>query len=93
MGLIAKNVGMELGDIDIIFVRNIPTSAAERLEELQGTEGILSLATRIMRYDPEIDVDEEMKKIEEEKSNEADLVNRQFSNYVINQNEDQPEEE
>ena len=88
-----KNVGMELGDIDIIFVRNIPTSAAERLEELQGTEGILSLATRIMRYDPEIDVDEEIKKIEEEKSNEADLVNRQFSNYVINQNEDQPEEE
>lgn len=88
-----KNVGMELGDIDIIFVRNIPTSSAERLEELQGTEGILSLATRIMRYDPEIDVDEEMKKIEEEKSNEADLVNRQFSNYVINQNEDQPEEE
>ena len=87
-----KNVGMELGDIDIIFVRNIPTSAEERLQELRETEGILSLETRIMRYDPEIDANEEMKKIEEEKSNEADLVNRSFSNYVVEE-PDQPEEE
>ena len=43
-----------------------------------------------MRYDPEIDVVEEIKKIEEEKANDADLVNRSFSNYVV---EDQPEEE
>ena len=87
-----KNVGMELGDIDIIFVRNIPTSAEERLQELRETEGILSLETRIMRYDPEIDVNEEIKKIEEEKTNEADLVNRSFSNYVVEE-PDQPEEE
>lgn len=86
-----KNSGMELGDIDIIFTRNIPSSPAERLQELQGTEGILSLETRIMRYDPEIDVVEEIRKIEEEKANDANLVNRSFSNYVVNQPEEEEE--
>ena len=88
-----KNTGMELGDIDIIFTRNIPTSAGEKLQELQGTEGILSLETRIMKYDPEIDIEEELRRIQEEKETDADIVNRQFSNYVINTNTSEKDDE
>lgn len=87
-----KNTGMELGDIDIIFTRNIPTSAEEKLQELQGTEGILSLETRIMKYDPEINIEEELRRIQEEKETDADIVNRQFSNYVVNKSNEEDDE-
>lgn len=62
-----KNTGMNLSDIDIIMERNMPIGLDERLTELQGTEGLLSLETRLARYDSELDVNEEVRRLNKEK--------------------------
>ena len=57
----------------------------ERLNELQATEGILSLETRLSRYDSEIDVKEEIKKLQAEKEANMELMQNSFGNYHYNQ--------
>ena len=90
---------MELADIDITMVRVIPIGLDEKLQELQGTEGILSLETRIARYDSEIDVQEEMKKLQAEKETNMKLMENSFGNYhygnttEINEDEDNEDNE
>ena len=76
---------LELADIDITMVRVIPVGLDEKLQELQGTEGILSLETRLARYDAEIDVQEEMKKLQAEKKANMQLVENSFGNYHYGQ--------
>ena len=94
-----KGKGFDASVIDINFTRNIPTSKEELLQELQATEGILSLETRLMRYDSELDVKEEMKKLQAEKENNMKLVENSFGNYhyntttEINEDEDNNEED
>ena len=84
---------MELSDVDITMIRNIPTSKEEALSELQATEGILSLATRIARYDSEINVEEEIARLQEEKQFNMNLVSQQFGNYEYGSEEEDIEEE
>lgn len=80
-----QSKGMDLSDIDITMVRTIPVGLDERLQELQATDGILSLETRLARYDSEIDVKEEIKKLQEEKENNMQLMQNSFGNYHYNQ--------
>lgn len=88
-----KGGKMELSDVDITMIRNIPTSKEEALSELQATEGILSLATRIARYDSEINVEEEIARLQEEKQFNMNLVSQQFGNYEYGSEEEDIEEE
>lgn len=68
-----KNTGMNLSDIDIIMERNMPIGLDERLTELQGTEGLLSLETRLSRYDSELDVVEEVRRLNKEKQDNFNM--------------------
>ena len=80
-----QSKGFDLADVDITMVRSIPVGLDERLNELQATEGILSLETRLARYDAEIDVKEELKKLQAEKEANMELMQNSFGNYHYNQ--------
>lgn len=80
-----KSKGFDLADIDITMIRSIPVGLDERLNELQATEGILSLETRLARYDSEIDVKEEIKKLQAEKEENMQLMQNSFGNYHYGQ--------
>ena len=60
-----------VADVDIKMSRTLPVDKSFKLDELQRTEGILSLETRLKNYDPELDVTEELKRIQAEKELEA----------------------
>ena len=79
-----KNTGMDLSDIDIIMERNMPIGLDERLTELQGTEGLLSLETRLSRYDSELDVNEEVRRLNKEKQDNFNMYS-----HPQDQNEDE----
>jgi SPP1 family phage portal protein len=68
-----KNTGMNLSDIDIIMERNMPIGLDEKLTELQGTEGLLSLETRLARYDSELNVAEEVRRLNKEKQDNFNM--------------------
>lgn len=72
-----KNTGMNLPNIDIIMERNMPIGLDERLAELQGTEGLLSLETRLSRYDAELDVNEEVRRLNKEKQDNFNMYSHQ----------------
>lgn len=80
-----QSKGFNLADIDITMIRSIPVGLDERLNELQATDGILSLETRLARYDSEIDVKEEIKKLQAEKEANMQLMQNSFGNYHYNQ--------
>lgn len=73
------NHSLDLVNIGIKFKRNVPDNMDEKLKELQGTANILSLRTRLQRYDSELDIDEEIKQLQEEKKAEAQMMAQQYS--------------
>lgn len=77
---------MDISDVDITMTRSMPIGLDERIAELQATDGVLSLETRIARYDSEIDVQEEMKKLQAEKAQNMSLMNEAFGNYQYDDN-------
>ena len=70
--------------------RNLPVDKIEQLQILQGTDGILSLRTRLKQYDEEIDVDNEIKQLDEEKKKNMENMSNAFNPYPDNFNEDKP---
>lgn len=82
-----KNTGMNISDVDIIMERNMPIGLDERLTELQGTEGLLSLETRLARYDSELDVNEEVKRLNKEKQDNFNMYS-----HPQDQNEEEDDE-
>ena len=85
-----KNKGLVLADISIRMKRNLPVDKIEQLQILQGTDGILSLRTRLKQYDEEIDVDNEIKQLDEEKKKNMENMSNAFNPYPDNFNEDKP---
>lgn len=79
-----KGRGFDLPSISIIVQRNLPVDLDEKLKELQGTDGILSLETRIQRYDEEIDVQEELKRIKREKEEQRQSLATAYNPYQFN---------
>ena len=65
--------------------RNVPDNLDYKLKELQGTEGVLSLRTRLQRYDEEIDVEEELKRLQEEKQQNMQMMASAYDNYDYKQ--------
>ena len=80
-----KGQGLDLYSISIKMKRNVPDNLDDKLKELQGTEGILSIKTRLKRYDSEIDYDEEMKQLIKEKQQMAQMMANAYDNYDYKQ--------
>lgn len=72
---------IKLEDVSITMKRTLPVDLDEKLKELQGTEGILSLRTRLQRYDEEIDVDKELEQLAKEQEQKAKMMSNAFGNY------------
>lgn len=86
-----KGYTLDLSAISIDMVRNLPVGLDEKLQELQGTQGLLSLRTRLLRYDAEIDVDAELEQLNKEKEQEAEIMSKAYSNYNFSQEDSNPD--
>ena len=90
-----RGTALDLPSISITMNRTLPIDLQERLQIVQGLEGILSLRTRIQMFDEEIDVDEELKRIEEENTQRDIQMSQAFMQYSFPQqdnNEDTEED-
>ena len=88
-----RNNSFDLSAISIVMTRTLPIDRMERLQVLQGTDGILSLRTRLQRYDEELDIDEELKRIEEEQSKRDAQMSQAFLQYNFQGTQYEPKQE
>ena len=75
----AKNINP--GNIDISMKRSLPVDDELAARIAQETEGFISWETRIKRFDGEIDIDEERKRLEEEKKKNIEQKQQAFGSY------------
>lgn len=88
----AKNI--DSSQIDITMKRSLPVDDELLARIAQETDGFISWETRIKRFDEEIDIDEERKRLEEEKRKNIEEQQKMFGSYDFkNSNEDVGEEE
>ena len=71
-----NNIKVE--DIDISMKRSLPVDDELLAKIANETDGFLSWETRIKNYDPEIDIEEERKRLEEEKRANIELRQKEF---------------
>lgn len=67
--------------IDIVMKRSLPVDDELKARILQETDGSLSWETRIKEYNPEIDVNEEKKRLEEENKKKIEDQQLAFGSY------------
>ncbi|WP_051196048.1 phage portal protein [Clostridium paraputrificum] len=75
----AKNINPS--NIDISMKRSLPVDDELAARIAQETEGFISWETRIKRFDGEIDVDEERKRLEEENKKKVEDQQKMFGSY------------
>ena len=75
----AKNINPS--NIDISMKRSLPVDDELAARIAQETEGFISWETRIKRFDGEIDIDEERKRLEEENKKKAEDQQKMFGSY------------
>lgn len=75
----AKNINVS--DIDITMKRSLPVDEELLIEMAMDTEGFISWETRLRRYDAEIDVEEERKRLEEENNKKLEQRQKEFGSY------------
>ena len=75
-GIRANNI--KSSDIDISMKRSLPVDDELLARIAQETEGFISWETRIKNYDPEIDINEERKRLEEEKKRNIEEQQKAF---------------
>ena len=71
-----NNIKVE--DIDISMKRSLPVDNELLSKIANETEGFLSWETRIKNYDPEIDIEEERKRLLEEKKQNIEDQQKAF---------------
>ena len=86
MRIQAKEVNV--AQIDIIMKRNLPVDEELNARISQETSELLSQETRIKRYDSEIDVDEEMNRINKEKDQSMEREQKAFGSYDLKNGDD-----
>lgn len=74
----ARLNNIKLEDIDISMKRSLPVDNELLVKIANETEGFLSWETRIKNYDPEIDIDEERKRLLEEKKQNLEEQQKMF---------------
>lgn len=75
----AKNINPN--DIDITMKRSLPIDDELQARIAQETEGFISWETRIKRFDEEIDIEEERKRLNEEKEKNVEQQQKMFGSY------------
>ncbi|WP_143314971.1 phage portal protein [Clostridium sp. HBUAS56017] len=75
----AKN--FKASDIDITMKRSLPVDDELMARIAQETEGFISWETRIKRFDPDIDVEEERKRLDEENQKKVEQQQKVFGSY------------
>lgn len=75
----AKNI--DSSNIDITMKRSLPVDDELAARIAQETEGFISWETRIKRFDGEIDVEEERKRLEEENKKKVEDQQKMFGSY------------
>jgi SPP1 family phage portal protein len=75
----AKNI--DSSQIDITMKRSLPVDDELAAKIAQETEGFISWETRVKRFDEEIDIDEERKRLNEEKKKNIELKAKEFGSY------------
>lgn len=75
----AKNI--DSSQIDITMKRSLPVDDELLAKIAQETEGFISWETRVKRFDEEIDIDEERKRLDEEKRSSLEEQQRMFGSY------------
>lgn len=75
----AKNI--DSSQIDIIMKRSLPVDDELLAKIAQETEGFISWETRVKRFDEEIDIEEERKRLDEEKRSSLEEQQRMFGSY------------
>lgn len=89
-----KNMNVDVSKVSVTMKRNLPVSLDEKLQELQGTEGSLSLETRLHRFDEDLNVEEEISRLHKEQEEKDKNMSNAFNNYLFtdNQDKDNPDE-
>ena len=68
-------------DITIIMKRSLPVDEETLAKIAKETEGFISWETRLKRYDPELEPEEERKRLAAEQAAEAEATARAFGSY------------
>ena len=90
---IRKNI-INASDINIIMERNLPIDIDAKLNELVQTDNILSLKTRLQQYNPELDINYELKELEKEQKQKNKNMSDAFNPFISNEDqEDKTEDE
>lgn len=76
-----KAKGFDLNSIDITMKRSLPVDDELLARIAKETEGFISWETRVKAYNPEIDVDKERKRLEEENQKKIELQQKAFGSY------------
>ena len=86
----AKNTN--LTKLDIAMKRSLPVDDELLARIAQETEGFISWETRVNRFDPELDAEEERKRLEEEKKMNVELQQQAFGSYDFKNGGDEDED-
>lgn len=87
----AKNI--DSSQIDITMKRSLPIDDELLARIAQETEGFISWETRLKRFDEEIDIEEERKRLLEEKKQNIEEQQKAFGSYDFKNMDKEGEEE
>lgn len=87
----AKNI--DSSQIDIAMKRSLPVDDELAARIAQETEGFISWETRVKRFDEEIDIEEERKRLDEEKRKNMEDQQKMFGSYDFKNIKKEGEEE
>lgn len=72
---------LDVSKIDITMKRSLPVDDELLAKIAQETDGLISWETRVKNYNPELDVNEERKRLLEEKKEAAKIQQEAFGSY------------
>lgn len=75
----AKNINPD--DIDITMKRSLPVDDELQARIAQETDGFISWETRVKRFDEELDVEAERKRLDEENQKKVEQQQKAFGSY------------
>ena len=88
-----KNKSFDLGEVDITMKRSLPVDEQTLAQIAQATDGFISWETRLQAFNPELDVEEERKRLLEEKTEAAKVQQKAFGSYGFDGSDDQLDKE
>ena len=85
-----KAVNVDVSSIDITMKRSLPVDDELLARIAQETDGFISWETRVQRFDGEIDVEEERKRLDEENQSKVEQQQKAFKSYDFKNSQQDP---